>query len=331
MTLRLVFGAEDLRRIRFAEDVDLMWELVLGLQMAQGASGDLPFMAWRQQLTRRIAVDRASWDAVASLRSLVAASGDFPDFLTPLQGASHIDRACELLSGVSPAHLRADVVAAFNRRAPSPQARSLACGDRRSFRDLVKATRIAHHLLVEPAWRHIEERVAAERTRRLRLWSTQGVDAMLRSLPGVLSWDDRVLRTRYPVTRTVRLNGRGIILIPAFFCWGNPITWIDPALPPVLVYQAHQRADPIDGHVDVPVGLVALLGRTRAESLRALLESRSTSELAQHLGTSVGTASKQTTVLRNAGLITSTRVAGSVLHRTTALGNSLLISTLPRS
>jgi hypothetical protein len=39
---------------------------------------------------------------------------------------------------------------------------------------------------------------------------------------------------------------------------------------------------------------------------------------------SVGSASKQATILRNAGLIDSTRAGGAVVHSVTALGVDLL-------
>jgi DNA-binding transcriptional ArsR family regulator len=331
MTLRLVFGNEDLQRVRLADHVDLMWELVLSLQLAQETQVPLPYLAWRQHLGRYATAGDGRWRAAAPLRSLVAASGDFPDFLTPHQSTIDIDAASELLSNVSSARQGADVAAAFTSRTPSSWALSLARADRGALLDLIGGVRAAHHMLLKPMWMQVRERVATERARRASVLSSQGVGAMLASLPGVLSWDGQVLQTRYPVKRTVHLNGRGVILTPSYFCWGNPITWIDPTLPPVLVYQAHQRSDTSLVDVDIPDSLVSLLGHTRAECLRVLLESHSTSELAQHLGTSVGTASKQTTVLRDAGLITSIRAGGSVLHATTALGRALLAGAFPRS
>jgi DNA-binding transcriptional ArsR family regulator len=70
---------------------------------------------------------------------------------------------------------------------------------------------------------------------------------------------------------------------------------------------------------------VSLLGRTRAECLRLLVTPRTTSQLADAAGTSVGTASKQAAVLSGAGLISSTRQGGAVLHATTSLGMGLLV------
>ena len=75
---------------------------------------------------------------------------------------------------------------------------------------------------------------------------------------------------------------------------------------------------------DAPSELVALLGRTRAACLAALRRPHTTSGLAHELGISVGTASKQATVLRDAGLLRSRRIGGAVVHTISALGTDLL-------
>ncbi|WP_405652097.1 winged helix-turn-helix domain-containing protein [Streptomyces sp. NBC_00019] len=97
----------------------------------------------------------------------------------------------------------------------------------------------------------------------------------------------------------------------------------DPDLPPVLLYPLHhspgapQRAD---GHAP----LHALLGTTRTVILRAAATGATTTEAARHAGVTPTTASHHTTVLRDAGLITSHRHANTVLHALTPLGASLL-------
>jgi DNA-binding transcriptional ArsR family regulator len=124
------------------------------------------------------------------------------------------------------------------------------------------------------------------------------------------------------VDRTLSLAGRGITLIPSYFCTGAPVTLIDPALQPALVYPARH---PLDAAApELPEALIPLLGRTRAECLHLLHTPHTTSQIAERLGVSVGSASKQATILRNAGLIDSTRSGGAVVHRLTTLGANLL-------
>ncbi|MFJ3968984.1 hypothetical protein ACIPYR_12560 [Streptomyces parvus] len=71
----------------------------------------------------------------------------------------------------------------------------------------------------------------------------------------------------YPRDGDLHLGGRGLSLVPSFFCTERPATLIDPELPPVLVYPVSRRpasAAPLDG-------LPELLGRTRALALCAVL------------------------------------------------------------
>ena len=325
MTLRMVFDQQDLQRVRFADAADPMWELVLSVQMAQARRVPASFLAWRQDLGVRLGGAGASSHSVALLRSLVPPSGDFPDFLTPPQLVTDLDAGCEAVCCTSSARLSTDLASVFSNGPAPSWVRSLACGDREQIREVVGAIRHGHHMLVAPQWSRVCEAVAFDRAKRARLLVKLGVGQMLAALPGTLCWDGRILHTRYPEDRTVHLGGRGLTLLPSYFCWGNPITWIDPQLPPVLVYQAQRPDSQIETHRQAPPRrLIALLGHTRARCLRLLLMPHTTSELAHHIGTSVGTASKQAAVLREAGLITSTRHGGAVLHRATALGAALL-------
>src|ERR1044072_1748031 len=136
-------------------------------------------------------------------------------------------------------------------------------GDRETRQELVWALHTVHDALVAPHWAEIQEVGAPDHATRVRELARHGVHALLANLPGVLRWDGRVLCTSYPVDRTVYLRGRGLILQPSHFCWGSPVTWIDPELPPVLVFQVARHRG--GQHATVSERLVALLGRTRAE------------------------------------------------------------------
>ena len=115
----------------------------------------------------------------------------------------------------------------------------------------------------------------------------------------------------------------------SFFCWGDPVTWTDPKLPPVLVYQAHSGLSIGRQGLEPAPHVVTLLGRTRAECLNLLLVPLTTTELAERLGVSVGAASKQASVLRAAGLVTSNRCGKTVVHNATMLGIALLMGAAP--
>lgn len=324
MTLRMIFDQQDLQRVRLATSADPMWELVLGVMKTLPRRVPAGLVLWRRQVARRLSgCDRGS-RAVSLLHRLVTPEGNFPDFLTPAESVTDIDEGCEAVACTPKARLTADLSALFAHHPAPPWVRSLANADREEVGEAVRAMRTAYQLLVAPHWDTAREAVAADRRERAGQALTDGVGTLLRNLPGVLSWDGHVLHTQYPEERKVHLAGRGLILLPSYFCWGNPVTWIAPELPPVLVYEAagnHER------HPDVPLSapLVSLIGRTRAECLRALVVPRTTTELAEHLRTSVGTASKQAAVLRDTDLITSNRRGSAVVHSITALGLNLLI------
>jgi hypothetical protein len=237
---------------------------------------------------------------------------------------SDIDEGCEAVLSTPRQRLSGDLAAVFHDRPAEPWVRLLSTGDREHLDRITQATRTGYDVLIAPYWNRIRESFAREWLRRSQEIATRGVGALLGSLPGVLSWDGRVLRTGYPDDRTVRLAGRGIVLLPSYFCWGNPVTWIDPELPPVLVYQACGRYSADQDAAEPAPHIVALLGRTRAECLRALLVPCTTTELAEQVGTSVGAASRQTAVLRASGLIDSIRRGKAVQHNATLLGMALL-------
>ena len=121
--------------------------------------------------------------------------------------------------------------------------------------------------------------------------------------------------------------------MPAYFCRGAPIALRDPELPPLLVLPIPLglAAAPARGATLAPDGarrgqsLVALLGRTRAAVLGAVVAGcTTTTGLAGRVGVSLASASQHATVLRNAGLITTRRIDCAVEHTPTALGVALL-------
>ncbi|MEU3653452.1 hypothetical protein AB0E67_11570 [Streptomyces sp. NPDC032161] len=58
----------------------------------------------------------------------------------------------------------------------------------------------------------------------------------MRRLAPCIRWASPTLTADYPLDRDLHLRGRGITLVPSFFCAKAPVTLIDPDLPPVLVH-----------------------------------------------------------------------------------------------
>ncbi|MFI9448760.1 ArsR/SmtB family transcription factor [Amycolatopsis sp. NPDC052450] len=320
MTLRMIFDREDLQGIRIAEAPDPLWELVLGSHQLRENHPS----AWRRRVQLSARHDEEAARSLKTLFTLVPPKGNFPDFLTPPGSAGSFESGLEAVACTPRRRLCADLRTVFTG-ATQPWVKRLADGDREEVHGVVGALRGSYELVIAPFWHGMRETVAADRARRVRTLATEGAGAMVRGIPGVRGWDGEVLEIAYPRERTVHLGGRGLTLIPSRFCANTPVTFIDPALPPVLLYPARvTSARPADTSPE----LVALLGRTRAESLGALRVPRTTSKLATCLGTSIGTASKQAAVLREAGLVSSARQGGAILHHLTRLGTALLTGEL---
>lgn len=317
MTLRLVLERDDLQRVRLAVAPDPLWELVSALHMMQPGNPSAGWVDYHYRGSR-------SREAVSLLTMLAPRQHYSADFLTPVPVSTDIDAGCEMILRTSPARLAEDVAAIFADSPVPGWAKSLAAGDRDQLNSVVTAVRQGYRHLVAPEWHRVQHAVMSDRARRAGAVAAFGIEQLLATLPGVLSWDGAVLTVRCPFDRTVSLRGRGLTLLPSYFISGFPATLRDPELAPVLVYPAQVLTEP---QPDVSAGLCRLLTRTRAECLRILLVPHSTSALARRLGVTVGTASKQTTVLCKSRLIVSNRDGAAVVHQTTGLGFALMVGS----
>jgi len=61
-------------------------------------------------------------------------------------------------------------------------------------------------------------------------------DTTRSGLTPLFRWRWPVLEAPYPLDKDVHLAGRGLLLVPSYFCRRMPVTFADPGLPPVLVY-----------------------------------------------------------------------------------------------
>jgi hypothetical protein len=121
------------------------------------------------------------------------------------------------------------------RRLPRWIAR-LAEGDLETLHHLGTTPHEYHAKVIDPIRDQVNVVLNAEYVRRARVLLHGGTDALLSSLEPPLHWEPPILHTDYPVEQHLRLDGRGLLLVPSFFCWRNPVALADPNLPPVLVY-----------------------------------------------------------------------------------------------
>ncbi|WP_283134505.1 winged helix-turn-helix domain-containing protein [Rhizohabitans arisaemae] len=331
-TLTIVFTSEDLALTRLATRTDLLWEMVGSLHRLQTRDGDRPTATWRRQAHTRLTEDGLLTSVRTLLLPLVPRGPYFPDFLTPIEAQLGNEHALQALADTPGKRVRDDVERLRRSTGlPSTALDDLARGTPHTIRGLGQLADAYCQAVLTPHWATIDRVLSEERTLRLRHLLTGGAEHMLAHLPPPMRWIPPVLEVGYPagITREIRLRGRGLTLIPSYFCRANPVALVDPALPPVLTYPVPRRAaqNATGGNA-----LIALLGRTRAEVLGSIDRAPgcTTTELAGSIGVSLPTASEHTHVLRQANLIASVRQANLMLHYTTRLGAELLIGS-PRA
>ncbi|MGP3955894.1 ArsR/SmtB family transcription factor [Nonomuraea sp. 3N208] len=332
--LRIHFTSEDLVRTRIVPAADPLWEVALSICRLAGRRGRTAFAAWRDQARH----DLANTEALATVRRVLAPLYQgtalyMPDFLTPHDAVRGLDAGVDAVLSTPRPFLRQELdKLAGLARTPS-WAWGLADGRKDAFHELREGLYAYFDAALRPHWSNIQGMVDADRAMRGRFFLDGGVEAMLASFRPGMRWESPVLTVvGHPVDRDVHLDGRGLVLIPSYFCWGTPVPLADPQLPQVLVYpiqRDHMLGVPKEPSDEPGTPVARLLGSTRAAILRATVNGGTTGELARRHEISAPAASQHTQVLREAGLIVSQRMGPNVIHTATPLGRALLMGGSP--
>lgn len=323
--LRIYFTSEDLSRVRIAPGSDPLWELVLALQMLRQGRGDLLFAHWRHDVTG-VVRESVPGSALRLLLAMTPVAGYFPDFLNPIEAVDGLGHGLEAVRRTSRGILRRDLCRLARARSLPADARAVADGNPTALVTLTDGMRACHDALVTPYRRSIERAVGRDRTAKVDVMSSQGVEALLRSLRPHADWSAGELCVPTHRDQEIHLNGRGLLLVPSYFCVNGPMTMFDPGLTPILIYPVGHQPDTLPTRgCQRPGALSALMGASRAAALDEIgAKSRTTGELARAVGISAASASEHASVLRQSGLITTYRDRNRVRHDLSALGRALL-------
>lgn len=320
--LRIHFTASDLGRLRLATDADPLWEAVLSQHVLTDAGAHPRFGSWRSRALARVTPQ------MRALMRLAPPRGYTADFLTPTRGHGSLEAGLDFLRATPPDVLRADLDLLAGQGRLSKWTRRLAEGDQQALRSLTATMRGYFEATISACWDLIRSEVAAERAVRARIVADRGSEWMLATLHPTVHWQPPVLHVVYPHDRDIHLNGRGLTLLPSFFCWRSPITLRVCDGEPLLVYPIDPAFRPtVHDAPSLRRELGVLLGHTRASVLRAVGAAPhgcSTGELAGELRISVSSASEHATTLRNAGLLTTRASGRQMFHTISPLGQALL-------
>jgi DNA-binding transcriptional ArsR family regulator len=319
MAVRIHFTDDDLVQTRLAQAPDPMWEALLSMHMLQTDVASFALGGWRQAVRRRLT------GPLSGLLRLAPPAGYSADFLTPAAGAGGLDAGVGALLSTPRRRLAQDLVelARGGRRLPSWSG-LLARGDLDAVKHLGRLHRQYFATALAPWWSRIRGRFDSERAAHSRYLADGDLGGLLNTLHPGLVWQRPVLEIKgLGFDRDVHLDGRGLLVLPSYFCWRTPTLLKDPALPCVVVYPMPHETPLSDAPAVRPLN--ALLGRTRAEILESVAaRGVTTSELAHRTGIAPATASHHLGILRKAGLLDTCRAGKSVLHTVTPLGQALL-------
>ncbi|MDG4788513.1 winged helix-turn-helix domain-containing protein [Micromonospora sp. WMMD1102] len=303
--IRIWLGPEDIARTRIAPAPLPLYEVVVSL--AGAPAGDAPDPV--------AGPDLAGW-----LRELAESTGAGPAGVAGPAGSA------ELLAPLSEDRTLEGALA-WLLTTSAGRGRSLAAAVRGYYERRI-GTELA-------AWESVVRLDVNERSRAL---ATGGVQALLAMFDPWAVWRNPVLSVTSAVDLDLRPNGTGLLLVPSVFA-RRP--WVGTRPDSVVLgYPVRRPRTPgsrAPGHRPVPAyalaataatgdPLTALLGRSRAAVLRAALVGANTTDLARRAGISTPSASQHASVLRDAGLLRTTRHGKAAHHTLTPLARALLSS-----
>jgi DNA-binding transcriptional ArsR family regulator len=323
--MRIHFTRADLAHTYLADGPDPLWELVNSLQLLQSRYGQSTFGLWRKQVAHELRRTKLAGPVRTRLFPLAPPAPYFPDLLTPPEAALGVEEGVETVLRTPRQRFRAEV-----GRLPGNGKSwlvDLANGRTKTLDELGKLLHAYHACAVAPYWDRLRLRVDSDVATRRQALRAGGVSRLLAGFQPMMRWREPVLElVNHPSDRDLHLHGRGLLLVPSYFCWCHPVTLNDASLPQVVVYPVEHDADWLPSAPNHPndAAVARLLGPTRAAVLFATHGGNTTGDLAVLLRLSAATISHHTGVLRDAGLVYSRRHANTVLHTITPLGVRLL-------
>lgn len=320
--LSIEFSEVDYLRVRLGA-ADPMWDTLLSLRVLQAHHG-LPtrLQQWKNAAGRVVSTRMSSCE-LRELLTITSGVTDLPRFLTTQGDGQHIDRFAQV-ADEDPRNAMADL--ARIRPWTSDVARlhdEVTVDGTARLRRMAKSLARYHEIVSPVLIEQRESDLRLDERRRAALLSDGGVEQVLASCEGTVC-EPPVLKIqlRHDSDRTVALGGRGITLRPSWFCGAGVQVSIDTARSAELVHSL-MSGDLQNHGAPSKRSLDSLLGRTRTLILLSC-DGRSSSDVAQRLGLSASTVSEHLSVLRDAGLIVTTKSRTRSRHTWTTSAVSLL-------
>jgi DNA-binding transcriptional ArsR family regulator len=316
--LTIRFDVEDLASVRFAYSP--MHEAAFSLRAwAPGTSISI-YRPWLEATA--VEIESVDWQFLLLMRGN---RGWLPDFLTPRPLNSRPDFESELTAiRETPADVVLhDLHGSHGSALPAPIAELMQ--DPQALTQRIADSFAAYWVAVmAPRWPRMVALLEADITYRAHRIAAGGAAALFEDLNPHIRWlDGKVYLDEPLIEADIEVSGRGLPMMPSIFP-SSVTTSIDSDQPPFLTYPVRGRGTLMTERDSAPDPLAALLGRTRASLLAALVEPASTRQLASGYGLTPSAVNQHLVILTANGLLARSRSGHSVLYRRTPLADRLV-------
>lgn len=275
---------------------------------------------YHQWLRRRR--HRLSGLDLTGLTILMADGAYRPDFLDPssLSNEPTFEEGLAALLATPTEQVYAELVDATMGRAAVVRHRLLDDPDRvRS--EAAAAVRRLWQAVVEPEWPSMRQALRAEMLDRALQVNREGLRAVIPRLHHSMTYQDETITVERPVD-VVAHCPQGLLLVPSLFITDRVQCTTADHWTSAIYYPASGRylwaVPPTSRSLD------RLLGTTRSKILTALATPLQSTVVAVLVDVTPPTASEHLAILRNAGLIDTSRTGRTATHELTEAGRSLL-------
>jgi Helix-turn-helix domain/Family of unknown function (DUF5937) len=319
--LRIPLGGLELARVRFA--VSPAYETVFALAALHRPGVHAVHLPWARWARPRL----PDHPGVRLLLDLVAGHRPKPSFLLPAPDTRLPALSDEVrrIKAVTDSRVREEL---RTMKLDTPRTRRLGEHPREGLRTAADALVACYEALIAPHWTRMQRVLEADIAYRAGLLAQYGIEKLFAGLHDEVAFSDGDLLVhpqRPPYDKKpVQLNGNGLILCPSVFCWPHVTAAVRPVAAGTLRYPARGVATLWERPEPASDALAALVGRTRAEILTTLAQPATTTDLATRLGLTAGAISQHLGVLRDAGLVSTSRDGRTMLHLRTGRAEALL-------
>jgi DNA-binding transcriptional ArsR family regulator len=320
--LRIQLEPSDLLAVRFETQPGPLHDVAVASRALRVRRGPL-VREWRRAVLPRLS------PGTAVPLMLNPPTGFSYDFTSP--ASRRLDEGLDAVLSTPKRILRYETEEfAVDHGAPPRALHGLPDGDLETLHLVSGGLRAMHETAVAPfeaQLRLIRDVVTA---RHAMVAAREGMGAMLNGLHPTMRLRGMVLEFDRPFEFFARSPGEGIVLIPTPWLHDEVRLAHSPFVPLRILFPAGLPLPGADAGTAADGSLARLLGATRARMLGvlAIADGPGTVALAAELRISAATASEHLSVLRQAGLIATSRGRHGASHRLTPMGEQLLATNL---